>query len=81
MCIRDRSNRLEQLLKSGVCTQVRELAVDGEALLALGYPSGPQLGGTLERLLLLVMDGEAENDRACLLRLAQGWLQDSERSR
>lgn len=45
---------------------LRDLAIGGEELLALGY-RGKAIGGALDALLSGVIAGEAENDRAALL--------------
>ena len=66
---------LETMLRQRQCFSLRELAVDGTDLTALGL-RGPEVGETLRRLLLSVVDGAMENDRAALLaeakRLAGG---------
>jgi tRNA nucleotidyltransferase (CCA-adding enzyme) len=43
------------------CVSIRELAVDGRDLIALGYAPGPELGETLKQLLQLVLDDPARN--------------------
>jgi tRNA nucleotidyltransferase (CCA-adding enzyme) len=53
--------------------RISELAVDGSDLLGVGYAEGPELGRTLERLLDLVVEDPARNDRARLLELAKAW--------
>ena len=53
------------------CLSLRELAVDGNDLAALGIPRGPKLGRTLQALLDGVLDGTLENERETLLRAAQ----------
>ena len=58
--------------KEGEIT-LKRLAVKGGDLMAIGYPQDPSLGKTLNRLLEMVLAGEAENDRETLLALAKQW--------
>lgn len=53
------------------CYCLRDLAVDGRALMELGFPAGPELGRTLEALLEEVVEGRLPNDRRLLLQRAQ----------
>ena len=53
------------------CTDLRYLAVNGRDLLELGYAPGPALGAELQRLLELVLDDPAKNERDTLLSLAK----------
>jgi tRNA nucleotidyltransferase (CCA-adding enzyme) len=52
---------------------VSQLAVDGSDLLEVGYSEGPDLGRTLDRLLDLVVEDPARNDRRRLLEQAKAW--------
>jgi len=54
--------------------RLSHLAVDGNDLLGAGYREGPELGGALVRLLDLVVDDPARNDRDTLLAEARRWL-------
>jgi tRNA nucleotidyltransferase/poly(A) polymerase len=54
--------------------RLSHLAVDGNDLLADGYREGPAIGGALARLLDLVVDDPALNDRDTLLVEARRWL-------
>lgn len=67
---------LERLLEDERTSPHRlaHLAVDGNDLLALGYREGPALGGALARLLDLVIDDPAANERETLLAEARRWL-------
>ena len=53
------------------CRSLRQLAVSGRELTALGIPAGPQLGRLLAGLLRAVIAGEAENTPEALLALAE----------
>ena len=61
---------LDMVLGEGSCFSLKQLAVKGNDLLALGL-QGPAVGKCLEELLELVMDGELPNDRAILLEYAK----------
>ena len=62
---------LDSLLASGVCYDLKALAVRGKDLIGVGMRPGPRLGLTLRHLLEAVMDGRVANDREALLRLAR----------
>ncbi len=57
---------LDRLLAEDACFSLKQLAVRGGDLLALGL-SGPAVGAALEALLGRVMDGELPNEREALL--------------
>ncbi len=65
---------LDELLAQKPCFTLRDLAVRGDDLAALGIPRGPALGACLNELLEQVMDGSVPNDRDALLGQAQAWL-------
>ena len=56
-----------ELLSQPPCFTVKDLAIDGNDLLALGVPRGPELGRTLNALLEAVLDGRVPNEREALL--------------
>lgn len=58
---------LDELLAEQACFSLRDLAVSGRDLLALGL-SGSAVGRALEGLLSAVMDGQVPNERDALLR-------------
>ena len=72
-------DRLEALaraqLEADACLSLKDLAVNGRDLLALGLPPGPDLGAALERMLAAVIDGTVPNEKAALL----AWFQKHER--
>ena len=57
---------LDEMLRREPCLQLKDLAVNGNDLLALGY-SGREIGLALQRLLQKVVAGEIENRREALL--------------
>jgi tRNA nucleotidyltransferase (CCA-adding enzyme) len=67
--------QLEQLTRELIAEKpplrVTDLAVNGQDLLRLGLPPGPEIGRTLHRLLEMVLDGDAENDRKTLLEIVR----------
>ena len=54
--------------------RLADLAVDGTDLIGAGYREGPELGAALARLLDLVLDDPAANERERLLEEATSWL-------
>jgi tRNA nucleotidyltransferase (CCA-adding enzyme) len=54
--------------------RLSDLAVDGKDLIDAGYREGPPLGAALARLLDLVLDDPAANERERLLAEATSWL-------
>lgn len=61
---------LNKLLAEDACFSLRQLAVNGRDLLALGL-SGPAVGAALEELLGKVVDGTLPNERSALLESLQ----------
>ena len=59
----ERMNALDVLLAERPCFTLKDLAVNGNDLKALGL-SGPALGGALQQLLEAVMDGKVANEKA-----------------
>ena len=58
---------LDRLLAEDACFSLKQLAVNGRDLLALGL-AGPEIGEALDRLLGKVIDGELPNEREALLK-------------
>lgn len=73
----DQANRLENLareiLAQAPCLTVRDLAVDGRDLLALGY-RGPAVGAGLRAMLEQVLEGVLPNEKGPLLQ----WLKEKD---
>jgi len=61
----------QDIIAAGECFSLRDLAVSGDDLLALGMPKGPEIGQTLRRLLEAVIAEEVPNEKAALLALAK----------
>ena len=60
---------MDDLLAKDACFSLRQLAVNGRDMAALGL-QGRQIGRTLQALLEAVMDGTVENEREALLAMA-----------
>lgn len=61
---------LEDLLAKEACFSLKQLAVDGRDMMALGL-KGPAIGAQLQKLLETVVDGELPNERDTLLAQAR----------
>ena len=60
----------DRILEQQACLSLRQLAVKGEDMIALGL-RGRRIGSTLETLLSEVVDGTLENEREALLDYAK----------
>jgi tRNA nucleotidyltransferase (CCA-adding enzyme) len=65
------SGMLDTVLKERQCFSMKDLAVTGSDLLALGIPQGEQLGQVLKTLLEMVISDEAPNSRDELMTIAK----------
>ena len=61
---------LHALIAEDACLRVKDLAVSGKDLMAIGIPAGPQLGQCLNRLLEQVLDETLPNEKSALLKYA-----------
>ena len=61
---------MHQIRQEDACLQIKDLAVNGHDLMALGL-SGKAIGQMLNRLLELVMDEKIENEKVALLARIQ----------
>ena len=59
----------QDILDSGECYSMAQLAVDGNDLMSMGY-DGVSIGKELDQLLFRVIEGYLPNDRSLLLRVA-----------
>lgn len=62
---------LDTVLAENSAFSLKQLAVSGKDLLAIGYTQGPEIGRVLHTLLEAVVDGKLKNDRDTLLKAAQ----------
>ena len=58
---------MQDILAQQQCFSLKDLAVDGNEVIACGVAPGPEVGRILEQLLMKVIDGELPNDREVLL--------------
>ena len=69
---------LNEIAAEHGCLCVKDLAVSGNDLLALGLKPGPAVGETLSRLLDLVLDEAMPNEKEALLAAARKEMQTHE---
>ena len=62
------SKLTDEILTAEECFTLKDLAINGKDLLALGIPEGKRIGEILKQLLDMVMDDEIENDKNELLK-------------
>lgn len=72
---------LQEVLAQDSCFSLKDLAVKGSDLIALGYQTGSSLGKCLQRLLDEVLDERLPNEKEVLLATAASWLNQDERLR
>ena len=65
---------IRELLAEETCLRIKDLAVTGSDLMALGFAPGPALGKCLEHLLNQVLDEKIPNEREPLLLSAKKFL-------
>ena len=65
---------IDEVLKEQECFSLKDLAVNGQDLINIGYKPGRALGAALRGLLDCVIAEEVENNKVELLRLASKWL-------
>ena len=65
---------IEEVLSEEACLTVKDLHINGQDLLSLGFSAGPQLGKCLQWLLERVQDERLPNAREALLRAAADYL-------
>ena len=69
---------LNEIVAEHGCLHVKDLAVSGNDLLALGLKPGSAVGETLSRLLDLVLDEAIPNEKEALLTAARKEIQEHE---
>lgn len=69
------TTRLQDLVKAsltaGDCVSIPELAIDGQAIMALGVPRGKAVGEILNALLSLVLTDPQKNTKVALIKEAE----------
>ena len=64
------SQLIDKILEEAACFSTRDLAVNGNDLLELGFAPGPKLGQCLAQLLRLVQEDAIPNEKTALLQKA-----------
>lgn len=65
------SRLIDEILEEAACFSIRDLAVNGNDLQAIGFAPGPNLGKCLETLLRLVQEDALPNEKSALLEKAE----------
>ena len=60
-------NTVKRLLDEKRCYKIPMLQIDGTDIIAQGIAAGPAVGQMLNALLIAVIDGNCNNERAALL--------------
>lgn len=68
--LRDLRHRYDEILHSAPVFSVKDLAISGDDLIALGMQPGPSMGKLLHQMLQEIMDEKLENTRCALLQYA-----------
>jgi tRNA nucleotidyltransferase (CCA-adding enzyme) len=71
------ARRLRGVARSGEPLTVDELALDGRALIAMGFRPGPDFGRVLRHLLELVLEDPSRNDADFLGAEARRWMEEA----
>ena len=67
---------LQEIYTENACLSLKDLAVKGSDLMALGFAPGKNLGRCLQTLLEQVLDEQLPNDRTALLAAAERYLKE-----
>ena len=65
---------IDEVLDEDACLGIRDLAVNGQDLMQIGFTAGPALGKCLNELLILVQDEQIPNEKEELLAAAKTYL-------
>ena len=74
--IQEIENIYLQIMELQECVSLKDLAVKGGDLLAVGVERGPQIGETLNKLLELVLEEPEKNQKELLLAEVSKWLKE-----
>jgi tRNA nucleotidyltransferase (CCA-adding enzyme) len=69
---------IDALISENSCLHIRDLAIDGHDLIAIGFEPGPRLGEVLNALLSQVIDNTIPNEKAALLEAAEAMKEESQ---
>ena len=62
---------LEEILAEEACFSLKDLAINGQDLIGLGFEPGPNMGSCLSKLLEQVQDEKIPNEKEALLNAAK----------
>lgn len=65
---------IHEIIAENACLQLRDLAVNGDDLMAMGFAPGPKIGQVLNDLLDGVLDERFPNEKAALLSAAKSMI-------
>jgi tRNA nucleotidyltransferase (CCA-adding enzyme) len=65
---------LEEILSENPCLSIRDLAINGGDLMALGFRPGPRMGQCLSHLLEQVLQERLPNEKSALRKEAAAFL-------
>ena len=65
---------LGEILAEDTCLKLKDLAIDGQDLIKLGFVPGPALGACLNHLFEQVLDEQLPNEKEALLHAAKNML-------
>ncbi len=68
--LRKARTQFNAIIERGDCLSLKNLSVNGRDLIKLGFKPGLEIGDTLEKLLLKVLENPEMNDKPCLLGMA-----------
>ena len=71
--LEDKEKQFARVLKLAQCVEIKDLAIDGNDLMAMGVPRGKRIGEVLNHLLQLVIETPDMNNRDQLLFAAQSY--------
>lgn len=63
---------MDEIIRQRECFALKDLAVNGRDLIEAGVPEGALIGATLSRLMDMVIDEAAPNEKSVLLEIARG---------
>jgi len=68
--LKDLADRVNKVIEAGSAFSVKDLAVSGKDLMAIGIPGGKMMGIILHELMETVLDDPAQNTKEKLLEIA-----------
>ena len=70
------SKVLDEVLNEEHCFSMKDLAINGGDLIAMGYKPGKELGTTLNKLFNMVVEEKCTNDKDVLMKKAKTILEN-----